>query len=131
MYKLSILIPNAYIFIYYTYVNPFFSFLNFFFVILVSILSVGVSGDIRHCSSKQIALYKFVRLAGDLLMPSLFVPYVTMLAGLADSPTSAAYCFNLLKGDGECPNLRGHLLFFVRIFFFSYCYEPAKPKNNK
>ena len=43
------------------------------------------------------ALYKFVRLAGDLLMPSLFVPYVTMLTGLADSPNSAPHCFKLLK----------------------------------
>ena len=45
-------------------------------------------------------MYKFVRLAGDLLMPSLFVPYITMLAGLADSPGSAPYCFNLVKQNG-------------------------------
>ena len=52
----------------------------------------------RHSTpAKQIALYKFVRLAGDLLMPSLFVPYVTMLTGLADSPASAPHCFKLLK----------------------------------
>ena len=49
----------------------------------------------------QVALYKFVRLAGDLLMPNLFVPYVTMLTGLADSPAAAPYCFNLLKLNGN------------------------------
>jgi len=58
---------------------------------------LGVGSDSRHCPAKQISLYKFVRLAGDLLMPSLFVPYITMLAGLADSNGSAPYCFNLLK----------------------------------
>ena len=52
----------------------------------------------RHSTpAKQIALYKFVRLAGDLLMPSLFVPYITMLTGLADTPASAPHCFKLLK----------------------------------
>jgi len=49
-------------------------------------LTLGGGLDTKHCPAKQIALYKFVRLAGDLLMPSLFVPYITMLAGLADSP---------------------------------------------
>ena len=59
---------------------------------------LGLVGmDNRHTPAKQIALYKFVRLAGDLLMPSLFVPYVQMLAGLADSPASSVHCFNLLK----------------------------------
>jgi len=53
--------------------------------------------DSGHTPAKQIALYKFVRLAGDLLMPSLYVPYVQMLSGLADSPGSSVHCFNLLK----------------------------------
>ena len=56
------------------------SFIHCFFITL------GGGLDTKHCPAKQIALYKFVRLAGDLLMPSLFVPYITMLAGLADSP---------------------------------------------
>ena len=54
----------------------------------------------RHAPTKQVALYKFVRLAGDLLMPSLFVPYVTMLTGLADSDNAAPHCFKLLKING-------------------------------
>lgn len=54
----------------------------------------------RHCSSRQVQLYKFVRLAGDLLMPSLFVPYCSMLTGLADAPAAAPHCFKLLKLNG-------------------------------
>jgi len=57
--------------------------------------------DSRHCPAKQVALYKFVRLAGDLLMPSLYVPYVQMLTGLADTPTAAPHCFSLLKLNGS------------------------------
>ena len=53
--------------------------------------------DTRHCPAKQVALYKFLRLAGDLLMPSLYVPYINMLAGLADTPRAAVHCFSLLK----------------------------------
>ena len=56
--------------------------------------------DSRHCPAKQVALYKFVRLAGDLLMPSLYVPYISMLAGLADTPQAAVHCFSLLKQNG-------------------------------
>lgn len=57
--------------------------------------------DSRHCPAKQVALYKFVRLAGDLLMPSLYVPYVKMLTGLADTPNAAPHCFSLLKLNGS------------------------------
>jgi len=59
------------------------------------------AADLRHCPAKQVALYKFVRLAGDLLMPSLYVPYVTMLTGLADTPNAAPHCFSLLKLNGS------------------------------
>ena len=57
--------------------------------------------DSRHCPAKQIALYKFVRLAGDLLMPSLYVPYIKMLSGLADTPKAAVQCFALLKQNSS------------------------------
>jgi len=59
------------------------------------------AADSRHCPAKQVALYKFVRLAGDLLMPSLYVPYVKMLTGIADTPTAAPHCFSLLKLNGS------------------------------
>ncbi len=49
---------------------------------------------------RQVALFKFVRLAGDLLMPSLYTPYVAMLVSLANHPQTALHCFNLLKMNG-------------------------------
>ncbi|ESP04618.1 hypothetical protein LOTGIDRAFT_237278 [Lottia gigantea] len=49
---------------------------------------------------RQVALYKFVRLAGDLLPAPLYVPYIRMITGLANSPQCAQHCFNLLKING-------------------------------
>lgn len=49
---------------------------------------------------RQVSLYKFIRLAGDLLPPSLYVPYIDMLIGLSSNPQSAHYCFDLLKING-------------------------------
>ena len=60
------------------------------------------AADSRHCPAKHVAFYKFVRLAGDLLMPSLYyVPYVKMLTGLADTTNAAPHCFSLLKLNGS------------------------------
>ncbi|XP_052809828.1 nuclear pore complex protein Nup205-like [Mya arenaria] len=50
---------------------------------------------------RQVALYKFVRMAGDLLPAALYVPYVKMLTGLASTPKSAEHCYNLLKMNGS------------------------------
>ncbi|XP_076311365.1 nuclear pore complex protein Nup205 isoform X1 [Tachypleus tridentatus] len=50
---------------------------------------------------RQVSLYKFVRLAGDLLPASLFVPYMKMLTSLSGSPSCAHHCFNLLKMNGR------------------------------
>ncbi|GAB1605006.1 nuclear pore complex protein Nup205-like [Argonauta hians] len=53
---------------------------------------------LRHRpTQRQVALHKFVRLAGDLLPSSLYVPYIKMLTGLANSPQCAWHCYNLLK----------------------------------
>ena len=49
--------------------------------------------------ARQLALSKFVRLTGDLLMPSLFKPYVDMLVSLSGHPQGALHCFNLLKAN--------------------------------
>ena len=54
-------------------------------------------GDTRHFTAKQVALHKFVRLAGDLLMPSLYVPYINMLTGIANTTNAAVSCFSMLK----------------------------------
>ena len=52
---------------------------------------------VERFPQRQVALFKFVRMAGDLLMPSLYTPYVDMLVGLAGHPHTALHCFNLLK----------------------------------
>lgn len=49
---------------------------------------------------RQVSLYKFVRLAGDLLMPSLYVHYIKMLVSLARHQEASLHCFNLLKLNG-------------------------------
>ncbi|XP_033629784.1 nuclear pore complex protein Nup205-like [Asterias rubens] len=51
-------------------------------------------------SPRQASLFKFIRMAGDLLPPSLYVSYMEMLCGLANGEESAHHCFNLLKMNG-------------------------------
>ncbi|RZF40837.1 hypothetical protein LSTR_LSTR003347 [Laodelphax striatellus] len=46
---------------------------------------------------RQVSLFKFVRQSGDLLPPTLFVPYMKMLASLSSSQQAARQCFTLLK----------------------------------
>lgn len=48
----------------------------------------------------QVVLSKFVRQMGDLLPPTLYIPYLRMLKGLANGPQCAHYCFSLLKTNG-------------------------------
>jgi len=48
-------------------------------------------------AQRQLSLHKFVRNAGDLLPPSLYVPYIRMLCGLSTGPQCAHHAFNLLK----------------------------------
>ncbi|XP_076242862.1 nuclear pore complex protein Nup205 [Calliopsis andreniformis] len=50
--------------------------------------------------SRQVALFKFVRLAGEILLAGLFVPYLKMIASLASSPQAARQAFNFLKPNG-------------------------------
>lgn len=51
--------------------------------------------------SRQAALFKFVRLAGEILPAGLFVPYLKMLSSLASSPQAARQVFNFLKPNGK------------------------------
>ncbi|XP_017786279.1 PREDICTED: nuclear pore complex protein Nup205 [Nicrophorus vespilloides] len=46
---------------------------------------------------RSVSLFKFVRLAGDMLPPSLFVSYLTMLTSLSNCQQAARNCFNMLK----------------------------------
>ncbi|XP_034945477.1 nuclear pore complex protein Nup205 [Chelonus insularis] len=51
--------------------------------------------------ARQVALFKFVRLAGEILPAGLFVPYLKMIASLASSPQAARHAFNFLKPNGS------------------------------
>jgi nuclear pore complex protein Nup205 len=58
-------------------------------------------GSYQRSSSRSVCLFKFIRLAGELLPPILFIPYLKMLAGLSGNAASARNAFNLLKqGSG-------------------------------
>ncbi|ALC49201.1 CG11943 [Drosophila busckii] len=52
-------------------------------------------------SSRAISLFKFIRLASDLLPQTLFKPYLKMIAGLTRSDTAARCAFNLLKSTQQ------------------------------
>lgn len=47
--------------------------------------------------SRGVALFKFIRLAGDMIPSTAFVPYINMLSGLSSCPQAARHCFNMLK----------------------------------
>lgn len=51
-------------------------------------------------SSRTVSLFKFIRLAGDMVPQTLFVPYLTMLSGLSTCQQAARHCFNILKQVG-------------------------------
>ncbi|GAB0093387.1 Nuclear pore complex protein Nup205 [Sergentomyia squamirostris] len=55
------------------------------------------SANFQRSSTRSVSLFKFIRLAGELLPPLLFVPYLKMLAGLSSCEQSARNTFNLLK----------------------------------
>lgn len=60
------------------------------------------AGAYQRTSSRSVCLFKFMRLAGELLPQILFIPYLKMLAGLSGNPQSARHAFNLLKqGNGS------------------------------
>lgn len=65
----------------------------------------------------QVSLHKFVRLAGDLLPPSLFVPYVDMLVGLSNSPQAAHYCFNLLRSTANSTMSWDHFFTSIKQYY--------------
>uniref|UniRef100_A0A2K6V1B0 Nucleoporin 205 n=1 Tax=Saimiri boliviensis boliviensis TaxID=39432 RepID=A0A2K6V1B0_SAIBB len=58
---------------------------------------------------RQVVLSKFVRQMGDLLPPTIYIPYLKMLRGLASGPQCAHYCFSLLKvnGSSHVENIQG------------------------
>ena len=94
-----------------------------------------ISDNMERLPQRQVSLNKFIRLAGDLLMPSLYSPYVQLLVNLCGHPEAALHCFNLLKLNGGLTGKsicikwifslslasrlnNGH--FFMEIIIFSY-----------
>ncbi len=58
------------------------------------------SDNMERLPQRQVSLNKFLRLAGDLLMPSLYSPYVHLLVSLSSHSDAALHCYNLLKMNG-------------------------------
>ena len=56
---------------------------------------------VNRLPPRQVALFKFVRLAGEILPAGLFVPYLKMIASLAASTQAARQAFNFLKPNGK------------------------------
>jgi nuclear pore complex protein Nup205 len=60
-----------------------------------------IAENYQRSSTRSVCLFKFIRLAGELLPSMLFIPYLKMLAGLSTGQQSARNAFNLLKqGSG-------------------------------
>ncbi|CAH1168718.1 unnamed protein product [Phyllotreta striolata] len=54
-----------------------------------------------RAAPRCVSLFKFIRMAGEVIPSTLFVPYVTMLSGLSSSQQTARHCFNMLKQVGS------------------------------
>lgn len=70
------------------------------------------------------SLFKFIRLAGDLLPSTLFVPYLRMLGSLAATQQSARYCFNMLKSAGAETITWDHFFLTFNRYYTSLHQEP-------
>lgn len=60
-------------------------------------MEIGSNYQQQRTSNRSVSLFKFIRLAGELLPPILLIPYLKMLAGLSSCQQSARNAFNLLK----------------------------------
>lgn len=82
------------------------------------------SAHIKRSLSREVALFKFVRLAGEILPAGLFVPYLKMIASLACSPEAAKQAFSFLKPNGK-------YLFFSGILFIVFLIKIKNIKKSK
>nr|CAD7403934.1 unnamed protein product [Timema poppensis] len=71
----------------------------------------------------NVVLFKFVRMAGEMLPPTLFVPYLKMLRSLASSPQCSRYAFNMLKENSSNNLSWDH--FFSSLESLVYCESSA------
>lgn len=51
--------------------------------------------------SRQVSLFRFVKMSGETIPSLFFVPYLKMLCNLSNSPQAACYCYKLLRQDGQ------------------------------
>ncbi|KAF6038170.1 NUP205 [Bugula neritina] len=81
----------------------------------------------------KVSLHKFLRLAGELIPPPLFVPYLKMLEGLSSSETGAIHCFNLLKTNGEHSSTVSwdHIFSSLNQYFTSLRHEVASNESER
>lgn len=81
---------------------------------------------------RSVSLFKFIRLAGDMLPSSLFVPYITMLSGLSSSQQTARHCFNMLKQVGThiSANLSWDHFFMSFAQYYSNLRQEAPPQAD-
>lgn len=61
----------------------------------------GATITTRSQGSRQVQLYKFVRLPGDYLPPSLFVPYINLLTSLATTQKASQYVYHFLRVNSQ------------------------------
>lgn len=58
---------------------------------------MDIPSNYPKTTTRSVSLFKFIRLAGELLPPMLLIPYLKMLSGLSSCEQSARNTFNLLK----------------------------------
>ncbi|XP_044009117.1 nuclear pore complex protein Nup205 [Aphidius gifuensis] len=88
----------------------------------------------NHTSSKlpsrQVALFKFVRLAGEILPAGLFVSYLKMIASLASSNQAARHAFNFLKPNGSSGSTISWDHFFSSLSRYYYNLRQELPPSQ-
>ncbi|KAI4469452.1 nuclear pore complex protein [Holotrichia oblita] len=82
--------------------------------------------------TKSVSLFKFVKLAGDMIPATLFVPYLNMLASLSNCQQAARYCFNMLKqASPGCNNTLTWEHFFMSFSqYYSNLRQEMPPIND-
>ncbi|XP_070506318.1 nuclear pore complex protein Nup205 [Chironomus tepperi] len=91
------------------------------------------SGTYHRTSSRSVCLFKFMRLAGDLLPQTLFIPYLKMLAGLSGNPQAARNAFNLLKqgnGTSGTPSVSWDHFFTSLARYYQSLRSEQQPAND-
>lgn len=74
----------------------------------------------------QVMLQKFLRVAGDMVSPPMYVPYVDMLAALANTSTNSQCCFAWLRSSGPTWRVSlEHIFSSIRQYFVSLKHDSS------